>query len=401
LRRSPRNTLPPIPPSRIAPEASGVTPNAAELPNAAGQDAQGAALTAQFAAALAALGYEHGTSAALAVSGGGDSMALMRLFADWRGGAREPPAAVLPATVLPVTVLIVDHGLRPESAAHAAQAALWARAAGFPAHILRPETKPGSRIDANIEDWARRVRYALLGGWCRAAGVRALFVAHNEDDQAETFLLRLARGSGIDGLSAMRGRSPFPLPGFDGIELLRPLLGVSRTGLRAFLACRGQGFLHDPMNDDPRFARVRMRALLPLLDAAGLSPSRLAAAAGHLGRGRDALEGVTDVFLHDHAVFTGKGEALLDARALAGTAPEIGLRALALVLMRVSGASYRPRFVRLERLFEAVTAPDFARARTLLGCRVGKAPKERRQFGPGTLWIAPEGVRNRPSRREG
>jgi tRNA(Ile)-lysidine synthase len=313
----------------------------------------------------------------------------MHLYKDWLGERSALP-----------TVLIVDHGLRDGSAADAALAADWARAAGFPAEILRDQTSAASGIEANIEAWARTVRYALLGGWCRKAGIAALFVAHTSDDQAETFLLRLARGSGIDGLSAMRARSPFPLPGFDGIELFRPLLGVGRDELREFLAHRGHGFLHDPMNDDPRFARTRMRALLPALKAAGLAPSRLAEAAAHLARGRDALDAATDAFLRDHARFDAGGDALLDARALASVATEIGLRALASVLMRVSGAPYRPRFVRLERLFQAVIAPDFRRARTLLGCRVGPAPRERRPFGPGTLLIAAEGPRCHASRRE-
>ncbi len=127
--------------------------------------------------------------------------------------------------------------------------------------------------------------------------IAALYVGHTEDDQAETFLLRLARGSGLDGLCAMRALADFPLPGFEGRRVARPLLGLGRQGLRDYLAARGVAWLEDPMNDETRFARTRIRQLSSSLESSGLSPARIAAAAAHLARAREALEQVTDAVL--------------------------------------------------------------------------------------------------------
>ncbi len=300
------------------------------------------------------LQFAHGSRAALGVSGGSDSLALMRLFSEW---AREE-VALKPA------VLTVDHGLRAESADDANFVIGAAREVGLAVHVLRWE---GKKPAANLEDAAREARYRLMGEWCRAHAVGALFVAHTEDDQAETFLLRLGRGSGVDGLSAMRARAAYPLPGFE-LDLLRPLLGVSRSDLRAFLAEKGIKWLDDPMNDDPRFARVRLRKLLPALAQAGMTPRRIANAAAHLNRARDALEWQVEAFLANHARCEASGAVLLDGAALREVPREIGLRALATLLMRMSGRAYRPRFERLEAAFDAVSGADFRQVRTLLMC---------------------------------
>ena len=302
----------------------------------------------------------------------------MQLFAEWRkaeGG-------------VPPIVLVVDHGLRGGSAEEAAKVQAWARAAGFTAHIL---SWKGSKPISGIEGKARDARYALLGGWCAAHDVPSLFVAHTLEDQAETFLLRLGRGSGVDGLSAMKPRGPFPLAGFDGVQVLRPLLEVGRAELRAFLTARGTPWLEDPMNEDTRFARVRLRKALPALEAAGVSVRRIAEAARHLARAREALEAATNAFLAQYArVEEGGDFALLDAAALARTNRETGLRALSFVLMLVSGKAYRPRFERLEALFDPILTGTFSGARTLCGCRIGRAPKARAVFGPATLLIIRE-----------
>jgi tRNA(Ile)-lysidine synthase len=218
--------------------------------------------------------------------------------------------------------------------------------------------------------------------------VRTLLVAHTIDDQSETFLLRLMRGSGVDGLAAMRPRAPFPAPGFPEIEIVRPLLGFTRAELRDYLTARGATWIDDPMNDDSRFGRARIRALWPLLEKAGLTRARVAAAAAHLARAREALELQTAGFLAAHAVAVGN-VMLLDARALAEAPREIGLRALAALLQSVGGQTYRPRFDRLESLYEeAVSSRPVPR--TLHGCKIGPAPKLLRRLGAATLAITPE-----------
>jgi tRNA(Ile)-lysidine synthase len=342
----------------------------------------GGSLTSRFAAALEQLGSPLNAPFALAVSGGGDSVALMHLVADW-----------LRARKLPLdrgSVLTVDHGLRTGSAREAAATGAWAKHIGFAAHTLRWR---GGRPRSNVEDSARNARYRLLGDWCRADGVSTVLLAHTRDDQAETFLLRLGRGSGVDGLSAMRGRGPFPLSGYDGIELVRPLLDIGRNELRADLKARGAAWLEDPMNEDPRFARVRIRQALPALEAAGISPERIAQAARHLGRAREALDADTQRFLGWHVRFAPDGAAFLDGAALRAEPREIGLRALSAILMRVSGRPYRPRFERLEHLYEALGSS--APALTLSGCRIGAATREFRHFAAATLEVRREKPRKR------
>jgi len=302
----------------------------------------------------------------------------MHLFADW--AKREKVTA--PA------VLIVDHGLSSGSEKDAARVAQWAQAIGLNANILRWQ---GRKPASNIEDRARDARYGLLGEWCVRHGATNLFLAHTREDQAETFLLRLGRGSGIDGLSGMRVIAPLPVPGFTDLRVLRPLLDAGRAELRDYLLERGARWLEDPMNRDTRFARVRIRKALPELEQAGIPARRIVEAAHHLARAREALEAATEEFLGNHARLD-DDFALLDGAALGRAHREIGLRALSAVLMRVAGARYRPRFERLEALFDAILSGELA-ARTLSGCRVGHAPKARAAFGPATLLIAREPAR--------
>jgi tRNA(Ile)-lysidine synthase len=220
-----------------------------------------------------------------------------------------------------------------------------------------------------------------------------LYVGHTMDDQAETFLLRLGRGSGLDGLSAMRMQAPFPLADFSDLNLARPLLGFSRIGLRDFLKRLGQAWLEDPMNSETRFARSRIRGLMPALEAAGLSPARIADAANHLARARAALELATAAVLARAAKPDG-GRMLLDAKALMAAPREVGLRAVAALLMGVSGEPYRPRFEALERLFDSIATGTLGRGATLHGCRLFPAPRAAQAFGAKTLVLARESSRS-------
>jgi tRNA(Ile)-lysidine synthase len=221
--------------------------------------------------------------------------------------------------------------------------------------------------------------------------LKALYLAHHQDDQAETFLIRLARGSGLDGLSAMRKLSAFPIPGQEGLTLARPLLAFPRAGLREMLKARGQDWLEDPMNGEARFARSRMRALLPVLAEAGLTASRISQATAHLARAREALDLATAAVLA-RACRKDGSLLLLDPEALAAAPREIGLRALAALLKSVSAAPYPPRFESLERLFDRMGSSAW-RGATLHGCHIAPAPRARQGFGPKTLVIAKESSR--------
>jgi tRNA(Ile)-lysidine synthase len=319
---------------------------------------------------------------AVAVSGGGDSVALMLLLAAYAKQAKLPPPIVL----------TVDHGLRPDSAKDAKAVARMADDAGLKAHVL---TFKGAVPKADIEAEARNARYRLMGEWLTANKIGALYVAHTMEDQAETFLLRLARGSGLDGLSAMRSIARYPLAGFDLVRLVRPLLEFPRAALRDYLKSKKQSWLEDPMNADPRFARSKLRAAWPQLEAVGLTASRVADAAEHLGRAREALEGMTEALLARAAKFDAEC-ALLDAVRLKMAPREVGLRALAAALSRVSGEAYRPRFGRLERLFDSIRDGTLAGGATLHGCIVAPAPRTISAFGTGTLAVTREKPRSQP-----
>ena len=200
---------------------------------------------------------------ALAVSGGPDSMAMLALA-----------VAALPGQV---TVATFDHGLRDGSAAEAAMVADWCRANAVPHRTLHP-AEPLPRT--NVQATARRARYAALLDWAAGAGASVLATAHHADDQAETFLMRANRGSGLAGLAGVRPRRTETLADGRQIMVLRPLLGWRRAELRAVAEGAGLPFVDDPSNGDPRYDRARMRDLLRGQD--GIDPAQLARSAGWL-----------------------------------------------------------------------------------------------------------------------
>ena len=285
----------------------------------------------EFDALTAPLGpFEAAPRIAVAVSGGIDSMALCLLAAAWAGRRGGD-----------VVALTVDHGLRPDSAAEAAQVGRWLAARSL-AHRILTWTAP--KPAAGIQAAAREARYDLLAGYCRDAGILHLLIAHNLEDQAETLLLRLARGSGVDGLAAMAAVWEMP-----AARLLRPLLPVPRRRLRATLAALGQPWIEDPSNRDPAFERVRVRRYLPALGAAPL-----AATARRLGGVRMALEAAASALAARACAFHPAGFVRLDRAVLAAAAAEPVARVLARVLVCVGGLAYPPRRERLERLHAAI-----------------------------------------------
>lgn len=214
---------------------------------------------------------------ALAVSGGSDSTALMALMADWIGqGSRSFDA---------FTVLTVDHRLRPESAAEAQAVARQASALGLSHATLVWE---GDKPKTGLQAAARAARYRLMADYARAHDIGLIFTAHTEDDQAETLLMRLARGSGLDGLGAMAPVAP--LQDGESLRIARPLLDVSKARLQAYLRRRGIGWIEDPGNASPVFERVRLRAAKSVLESLGLTPGMLSLSARRLRQARAALD---------------------------------------------------------------------------------------------------------------
>jgi tRNA(Ile)-lysidine synthase len=255
----------------------------------------------------------------LAVSGGPDSMALLWLAARWRKAHKRGPR------LLAVTV---DHGLRPEAAREARLAKQVAGSLDVPHRTLRwTGPKPATGLPAA----ARAARYRLLAKAAHAHGATHVLTAHTLDDQAETVLMRMSRGSGLAGLAAMARESER-----EGVGLARPLLQVSKTRLLATLDRAKLGFALDPTNRDTRFTRPRFRALMPALAAEGCDARNLARLASRLARANAALEVLVDGA--ERYLALKDGGALrpgFDARAFAALSEEIRLRLLLRIIDRV------------------------------------------------------------------
>lgn len=250
----------------------------------------------------------------VAVSGGPDSTALLYLLARWRKALKKGPALV---------AVTVDHRLRAESAGEARAVAKLASSLGVTHRTLRWN---GAKPKTGLQAAAREARYALLAQAAKRAGATLIMTAHSRDDQAETVLMRLSRGSGIAGLGGMARETPLlfsksrsdgrfsppsakpsssPLPsrersrakrageGAEPIVLARPLLDIPKTRLIATLEKAGIDFADDVSNSDPRFTRVRWRGLMPSLSDEGLDSRALARLARRAGRAEAALDHVT------------------------------------------------------------------------------------------------------------
>jgi tRNA(Ile)-lysidine synthase len=324
---------------------------------------------AEFDGSMARLGpFESRSHLAVAVSGGADSMALALLAHEWaraRGGR--------------ATALIVDHGLRSESAAEAARVAAWLGARRMPTMVL---AWTGDKPRTGIQARARAARYELLAQWCANAGVLHLLLGHHREDQAETVLMRRARASGKDGLAAMA-----PIMELSSLRLLRPLLAQPKARLAATLASLGQDWIEDPSNRDPAHWRVRLRAFQPVLDDAGLDAALIAAGAREAADERVASERATATLLARIVEIFPAGYIRLDGSGLLAAEPDLGRRALARCVLTVGGAIYAPRRDRLDRLYDAIAADAPSRrfrARTLAGCRIQLWPGGRRA-GAGLL----------------
>ena len=233
---------------------------------------------ARFAADLAALWPEEereGRPLGLAVSGGPDSLALLLLAAE-----------ALPGQI---AVASIDHGLRPEAAGEVALVGRIAGERGIPFAALKVSLAPG-----NLQAEARAARYAALSRWADEAGLGAIATAHHADDQAETLLMRLNRGSGLAGLAGVRPRGRI-----EGSEtlLLRPLLGWRKAELAAVVTEAGITPAEDPSNTNPAFDRARLRAALAQAD--WLDPVQIAASAAHLAEGWQALEWYAELDWHE------------------------------------------------------------------------------------------------------
>jgi tRNA(Ile)-lysidine synthase len=184
-------------------------------------------------------------------SGGPDSTALLWLAARWRKARRRGPKLI---------AVTVDHGLRPEAKGEARAVAALARKLGNAHRTVR---WTGRKPTTRLQQAAREARYRLLADAARKAGATCVATAHTLDDQAETILFRMSRGSGVGGLAGMELAAPMPFDRTGSLLLIRPLLQVPKSRLIATLRAARLSYAEDPTNRDPRFARPRWRVLMP------------------------------------------------------------------------------------------------------------------------------------------
>jgi tRNA(Ile)-lysidine synthase len=247
----------------------------------------------------------------LAVSGGPDSTALLVLAARWRKTSKAK-----------LTAVTVDHGLRKEARREAAAVGKLAKKLGVPHRIVK---WTGRKPKSGIQQAARKVRYALLAAAAKRAGASYIITAHTLDDQAETVLMRMARGSGIGGLGGMARKSRL-----DGLALVRPFLDVPKARLIATCKAARIAYADDPSNIDPKFTRARLRPLMALLAAEGLDARRLSSLARRLRRADAAIEAAAD----KAALASTAGATTLPAADFARQPAEVALRVLGRAVTR-------------------------------------------------------------------
>lgn len=294
--------------------------------------------------------FERAPHLAVAVSGGADSMALAYLAHDWvekQGGH--------------LSALIVDHGLRPESADEAALTAKRLHALGIRAHILE---WTGAKPNTGIQAAARHARYSLMDDWCRRQGVLHLMVAHHADDQAETFIMRVRRGSGPDGLAAMA-----PVRMLSACRVLRPLLDFPKLRLCAALQAAKIDWLEDPSNVNPKYARTVIRNELA---ESGADVGDIVIGTRCFARARRALETETARWLAQYAELDAAGFMRCERAALFELDDEIRLRVLSRMTQCIGGKNYAPEIAAVERLMARVGAGQGA---TLGGVRFDPAAR--------------------------
>jgi tRNA(Ile)-lysidine synthase len=309
-----------------------------------------------------------------AVSGGPDSMALMHGLARWASLKRRPP----------IHVATVDHGLRTGAAEEAAFVAREAAQLGLPHRTL---VWTGQKPATGIQEAAREARYRLLIEHARETGASHLVTAHTLDDQAETVMMRLSRGSGLSGLAGMRRETSR-----QGIRHVRPLLGIPKSTLLDQCRQHGRRFVTDPSNADERYARVRWRRLMPLLAAEGLTAERLARLAERAAQADEALDLKAREALDRSEPRLEPGILSFQAKILTDEPFDIALRVLEMALTQAGLHLENSRLHRLEacteRLRQAAGAGETlsltiagAHLRLTQSGRVSVGPEPPRQRG--------------------
>jgi tRNA(Ile)-lysidine synthase len=287
----------------------------------------------------------------LAVSGGADSLALLLLAHRWASARENAPI---------LYVYSVDHGLRSEAAAEVAMVLASAKRLGVAATGLKWS---GTKPVAGMQEAARVARYQLIGDAMAKDGVTVLLTAHHRNDQAETVLMRMAHGSGIEGLKGMAAMAVV-----EGIMVHRPLLDIDPAALRAVVDAAGLVPAEDPSNNDDHYERVRWRKALPQLAALGLDASALSVFAERMAEADMAIAQMADSCFAAMVRLDGFGSARIELASFIGLGPAISVRVLGRVL-NIVGGRQKPRALgQVERLRQSIADGALPKSTTVLGC---------------------------------
>ncbi|MBA8758412.1 tRNA lysidine(34) synthetase TilS [Wolbachia pipientis] len=297
----------------------------------------------------------YNNQVAVAVSGGVDSIVLLHLMTNW---AKKNKLS------LPIA-LTVNHGLRPESQKEADFVVSYAKELGAKESFILNWEK--QNIKGNIQLQARKARYKLLAEWCKNNNVKCLLVAHHKDDQAETFLLRLERGSGVDGLSSMDYKSFL-----NGIYIFRPLLNFSRSEIEKYAKLHQLKWIEDRSNHDLKYRRTLYRNLLKASDNQEILTERICLTALHMKRTAKALMHYTRLAFNDCVNVHDLGYIEIKLSEFYQLPEEIALRLLLYSIMAIASKHYKPRYNSLIVIFNKILQKDSNVNCTLSGCKIRK-----------------------------
>lgn len=307
----------------------------------------------KFSALMARLGvaFAAGDKIAVAVSGGGDSIALALLLKEH-----------FKDNGLSLIALTVDHDLRSESADEAAQVARWMAEVAVPHHTLK---WTGKKPQTHIQELAREARYRLMADYCRKNSIKYLCLAHHADDQAETILFRLAKGSGVDGLGGMRSVTAYD----ENLTLLRPLLSVRHDDLITYNMEHRQEWVEDSSNQNIRYARVRIRNSFDILEREGLTVGRLCRLADRLQAASEIILEATENEYKNNLLFVNTERIEIKYGGLVLCHIEIIAKIIIKAILHFhAGKNYPVRLEDTERLAARLKQDAGFRGATLAGC---------------------------------
>jgi len=289
---------------------------------------------------------------AIGVSGGSDSLALVLLANSW--------------AKMPIVAITVDHKLRKESEYEAQQVSRWLEKYNIQHHILNWE---GDKPDSNIQSNARDARYKLMTEFCKANKIKNLLIAHNKEDQAETLLIRLMRGSGLEGLCGMSDEVII-----NQTRTLRPLLDTKKEDLRSYLRSLRQGWVEDPSNENDKFTRVQVRNFIKSSPEPDLLVSRLVNTCSNLQKSNNYISEKISQEMAKIVDIKPEGYCILDIKEFKSLHEESAVKILSKLIKYTGGDYYKPRYEKICNLYEKITSGEYNA--TLGGCEIFQSKKQ-------------------------